>query len=396
MAAWAVASTPSASELETESAEQGPSAHGRTEPRSRKERTRDRFVSAATELLRKEGHSALSVSAVSREVGVHHSLFYQHFKDMDACLAEAAKRVLDRLLPIDLELRRRLLREMGVDRRRLAAHYRGSLDRWLEHKPFVELLLTHRLESTPMGETFANALDQLRAEYTEDLWDLARMFKLPRATTALTRTTADVYLSQWLWALEAITTRRIEDRNTVASTLADITFATAHTFISRGQRPDYEELVALSFSAERRAQLLEGGAGLRQLLEAHTDAELVQMIGDGDLQVVVDWVLSAIQAYFMPDAVPEYGSVVRYEIDCGGAHADGSLVIEDGLCTIAPRDDQPRPVITIYTSLRTWLDSIVGDRHLEECVRSGDIRIRGDLRLAADFVEWFYFPNSGL
>ena len=109
----------------------------------RRERTRERMLTAAISLLRREGLSAVSVSRVAKEVGVHPSLFYAHFKNIDAFLAAAAQRVIETLAPVDRELRRELMKRAVTDRRQLARYFEHAFERWLEQRAFVELLLAH-------------------------------------------------------------------------------------------------------------------------------------------------------------------------------------------------------------------------------------------------------------
>ena len=78
----------------------------RIERKDRRERTRERFIQAALELLRTEGVQGVTVSQVSKRIEVHHTLFYAHFEDVSACLAAAADRVIATLAPVDRDLRR--------------------------------------------------------------------------------------------------------------------------------------------------------------------------------------------------------------------------------------------------------------------------------------------------
>lgn len=362
---------------------------------ARKARTRERFLAAATELLLRQGRSALSVSAVSRQLGVNHSLFYQHFKDMDDCLAAAATIVLDELVPIDRDHRRALLRDVKVDRRALQAHLRESLDRWLERKPFVEMLLSHRLESSPMGNAFAGALEQLRDNFTEDLWELARALSLPRTTQAMARMTADVHLNHWLWSLEVAVTGRVEDRASIAATHGDLAIATTHAFIANGLAPSYTEQVALSFSGERRRELRGAVQVLRELAEQHTDRELIDLLGHGTLDGMIDFMLRAMCPFFMPGAM-SFPALIRYRVTCEGESGVGYLVLQRDGCKALTVDPGVPPLLTFEVSLRTWIHYVVGARDLEDCFGSDDVNVEGDLRMAASFFDWFYRPALGV
>lgn len=362
---------------------------------ARKARTRERFIGAATDLLLRQGRSALSVSAVSRELGVNHSLFYQHFTDMDDCLAAAATQVLDELIPIDRERRRQVLRNLGLHRRATEQHLREALDRWLEHQPFVEMLLSHRLESSPMGQAFAEALEQVRRAYAEDMWELARTLSLPRVTQAMADMTADVQLDHWLWALEVAVRGRAEERTAIAAALADLALASTHAFVARGRVPSYGEQVALSFSPSRRRELEEACKWLADAARGQTDRELIKNLGGGTFSGMIAFMLDAICPFFMPGALT-YPALVRYRVSFEDEQGVGLLVIEDGKCRPLTEDPGLPAILTWELSLRTWIESVAGIRDLEECFTSGDIRVEGDLRMASQFVEWFYFPEADL
>jgi len=124
----------------------------RIERKDRRERTRERFINAALELLRTEGVQGVTVSQVSKRIEVHHTLFYAHFEDVSACLAAAADRVLATLAPVDRELRRELMGRAVTDRRALARYFEGAFDRWMNERACVELLLAHRLDRSALGE----------------------------------------------------------------------------------------------------------------------------------------------------------------------------------------------------------------------------------------------------
>ena len=208
----------------------------------RRERTRERMLAAAISLLRREGLSAVSVSRIAKEVGVHPSLFYAHFKNIDAFLAAAAQRVIETLAPVDRELRRELMKRAVTDRRQLARYFEHAFERWLAQRPFVELLLAHRLDRSSMGEALRPSLSAMREDLTAELWDLAAEVGVDGKYIAEVRALADLHLTHWLWALESLIDGRIHDRSVLAAMLADIYISSNMTFFARVQGRSHEDL----------------------------------------------------------------------------------------------------------------------------------------------------------
>lgn len=63
---------------------------------SRRE-TRERIVTAATELIRRLPYGELSVDEVMREAGIGRTLFYRHFDDLGNLLVLASREAIDQL-----------------------------------------------------------------------------------------------------------------------------------------------------------------------------------------------------------------------------------------------------------------------------------------------------------
>ena len=174
----------------------------RIERKDRRERTRERFIQAALELLRTEGVQGVTVSQVSKRIEVHHTLFYAHFEDVSACLAAAADRVIATLAPVDRELRRELMRRAVTDRRALGRYFEGAFERWMNERACVELLLAHRLDRSALGEALRPALAAMRDDLVTEARELATQVGIAgeQHLPAL-REHADLLLGQWLWAL---------------------------------------------------------------------------------------------------------------------------------------------------------------------------------------------------
>jgi AcrR family transcriptional regulator len=358
----------------------------------RRARTRERLLNAAIELLRGEGLHAVTVSRVAKRVGVHHSLFYTHFHDVNACLAAAAQRVIETIAPVDRELRSELLRRAFLDRRALARYFEGAFDRWLEQRPFVELLLAHRLDRSPLGEALRPAIAAIRDETMAELWDLAVEIGVDGQDIGETRVLADLHLSHWLWALETLIEGRVHDRAALAGTLADIFVSTNLAFFERATRPSYEQLVASSYSAEERALLDRQRESLHALVQARSDAAMIERSGgEGPL---VDELLAGLCRHFLPEAARGQSAVVWYRVECPETTVQRRVVVRDGTCNHDALSSGEQPRCILVLPLRTLLETISGVRHFHEVFRSGALRIERDVLFAGRFYDWFYQPEG--
>lgn len=356
----------------------------------RRERTRERLLAAAVEVLRREGLGALNVSRVAKDVGVHPSLFYAHFKNLDACVAAAAERVLQTLAPVDRELRRELFRRAITDQRELARFFAGAFDRWLEQRPFVELLLAHRLDRSPMGESLRPALAAIREEMTAELWDLGAQLRIDGKHIREIQALADLHLSHWLWALEMLIEGRAHDRAALAQTLAGIFLSTNMAFFAHATGPTHEELVAATFTTEEQQALSAARTQLRQRVETRDDARLIA--DSGGSAAAVQSVLEGLVPYFLPDATRGASAAVRYVVECPDARVQRYLVVRDRRCAVESEHAGDPPRMSVTLPLRTLLETVSGIRHFDEAYRKREIQVEGDLFFAVTLLEWFYRP----
>jgi AcrR family transcriptional regulator len=359
----------------------------RLSKRGRRERTRDQLLGAAIELLRFEGLGAVSVSRMARRIGVHHSLFYAHFKDTDSCLAATAQHVLASLGPIDRELRRELLRRAVAHRPEVARYFEGALARWMEQRPFVELLLAHRLDRSVIGETLRTALAGMRSEFASELWELAVQMKVSGNRMHEVSALADLHLSHWLWALELLIEEREHDQKVLAARLADMFIATNMTFFQRATRPNHEQLVAATFTPERVHALRTARDAFRALLAAHDDAELIALAGGAS--TLIEQALIGLCAHFMPGAAPNASASVCYRVECTGERIVRGFAVRDGRCTLLTECDESNARLIVSCSLRTLLETIARTRTFDAAYREGKMQVEGDLFFAVEMLDWF-------
>ena len=65
--------------------------------RQTRHESRERIVTAATELIRRRAYGELSVDEVMREAGMGRTLFYRHFDDLGDLLVRASQQAIDQL-----------------------------------------------------------------------------------------------------------------------------------------------------------------------------------------------------------------------------------------------------------------------------------------------------------
>jgi AcrR family transcriptional regulator len=372
----------------TTSSDRSRAEQPRIERKDRRERTRERFINAALELLRTDGVQGVTVSQVSKRIEVHHTLFYAHFEDVSACLAAAADRVLATLAPVDRELRRELMGRAVTDRRALARYFEGAFERWMNERACVELLLAHRLDRSALGEALRPALAAMRDDLATELWDLAAQVGIAGRYLPEVRAHADLLVGHWLWALEMLIEGRAQDRTVLAGMLADVMISTNLRFLDHARRPSREQAIASAYSSEQRQKMCAARARLNETLLAHDDAWIIEH--SGSAETMLRRVLEATCAFFLPAVAGPARARVRYRVAAPdrAEPIELDLVMENGTCRL--EDASGAPTLVLAMSFRTALETITRARHFDQAFRAGDLRIaEGDLNAALSFLDWF-------
>lgn len=117
-----------------------------------KERTRQRLIEAAIEVLDEEGPSALTTVRITQRAGVAQPTFYVHFRDLVSGLEVAAEHVTDTMLA---GLRSVDPTRSGTLREALERVLRGML----EDRRLTRIFLRHRRDAnSPFGVRFQRLL----------------------------------------------------------------------------------------------------------------------------------------------------------------------------------------------------------------------------------------------
>jgi AcrR family transcriptional regulator len=72
--------------------------------RESRERSRQRIIEAATELVRERSYAELNVGEIMERAGIGRTIFYRHFDDLGDLLVRAGREAIDELLTAQLAL----------------------------------------------------------------------------------------------------------------------------------------------------------------------------------------------------------------------------------------------------------------------------------------------------
>jgi AcrR family transcriptional regulator len=76
----------------------------KTRTRESRERSRQRIIEAATELVRERSYAELNVGEIMERAGIGRTIFYRHFDDLGDLLVRAGREAIDELLTAQLAL----------------------------------------------------------------------------------------------------------------------------------------------------------------------------------------------------------------------------------------------------------------------------------------------------
>ncbi len=147
--------------------------------RGTKAQTRERLIAGALELLHTGGESAVSTVSVTRAAGVVQSAFYQHFANVEACLAEAAERVARHIREAVADARRAMYQAGPGTGKDLEHFYRSVFALVESQRPTVELFLRHRTDALALGGVMHRLAADLRCDLARDLADQVARNGLP-------------------------------------------------------------------------------------------------------------------------------------------------------------------------------------------------------------------------
>lgn len=106
----------------------------RVRARKSRRQSRERIVSAATELVRTRAYSELSVDEVMREAGLGRTIFYRHFDDLADLILRASREAIEELYEVQQGLGQARPDEDPDSVRRVL---RAAVDVYQRHGPLL-------------------------------------------------------------------------------------------------------------------------------------------------------------------------------------------------------------------------------------------------------------------
>jgi AcrR family transcriptional regulator len=185
--------------------------------------TRKRLVDAVIEIVRGEGFGALTTVEITRRARIAQPGFYKHFRNVDECLEEATREVLDGMRETFGAMRRRIRDRNDPDE--VAAHFLAVLDAVAMDPSFNELIVRYRRDPSTLGRAIREVEARVVADFVDELWNEARNIGLlPEHREGVVRL-AELILGALSGSVERVLDDPTADRSALAHNLAQFTVA---------------------------------------------------------------------------------------------------------------------------------------------------------------------------
>jgi len=179
-----------------------------------KERTRQRLLDGLLDVARAEGIQGLTTTKIADAAGVAQSSFYFHFEDMDDAMREAAEKIGAQVRDAIRAERRKI--DLGDPQNTLRAVQAATINAFLAEPMFAQLFLRHRRDATsPLGETFAELLNESRRELADDMEKYLGSLPTPEIY-------ADLFIAMSMAVVEGLLDHRLEDREACLDALVHV------------------------------------------------------------------------------------------------------------------------------------------------------------------------------
>ena len=129
-------------------------------------------------------------------------------------------------------------------------------------------------------------------------------------------------------------------------------------------------------------------AALVELVEGHSDDEIVEAAEQLGVDTLLDQVFEGMQQAFQPDKAAGQSAVVQWTVDAPDGTRSRTVHIVDGTCKIEPgAADNPR--LTLTLTLADFLRFVSGQLDGMQAFMSGKLKLGGDIMLAQTMQAWF-------
>lgn len=112
--------------------------------RRSKAETRDLLLNATLNVLHRGGESAISSVSITAEAGVAQSLFYQHFTNLEECVAEASEKITNEIREAVALHRHHMYETTSGEGVALEKSFQDMFELVEKQRPLMQLFLRHR------------------------------------------------------------------------------------------------------------------------------------------------------------------------------------------------------------------------------------------------------------
>jgi AcrR family transcriptional regulator len=165
--------------------------------------TRERLLAAALDLLHAGGEAAVTTVSLTRAAGIVQSAFYQHFSNVEECLATAAERICRDIREAVANHRRRMYESGPGTGPNLEAAYRDLFGLVSRQRALMQLFLRYRTDPLALGGVMHRFARDLRTDLAGQLAGQVRKAGLPDPPPAWLEALAESLVGASLAAVEA-------------------------------------------------------------------------------------------------------------------------------------------------------------------------------------------------
>lgn len=127
---------------------------------------------------------------------------------------------------------------------------------------------------------------------------------------------------------------------------------------------------------------------LAELLDDHSDAEIIDWATQVGYERVLEQAFAALQKAFRPDIAVDQDVVVRWDIITPAGTSSYQMNVEAGTCHVTPGVPSS-PWVMLGVDLPDFLRLVAGRIDWMPAFMAGTLRLSGDLLLAKNLQHWF-------
>jgi TetR/AcrR family transcriptional regulator, fatty acid biosynthesis regulator len=142
-------------------------------PRGTKAQTRERLLQAALDLLERGGEAAVTTVGVTQGAGIAQSAFYQHFANVEECLAVVAEQITSEIRAFVLSTRRKRFEAATDEGDQLEAAYRNMFKLASRQRSIHRLFLRYRSDRLALNGVMYRYARGLSADLADQLMERA-------------------------------------------------------------------------------------------------------------------------------------------------------------------------------------------------------------------------------